>query len=236
MAEHKHRIGFTGLLLIEPKPQEPTKHQYDYDSATVDGFLVRHGARRTSTASTSRSNHATLAGHSFQHEVAHRHRRGIFGSIDINRGDYQNGWDTDQFPNSVDELALAVHEILQAGGFTTRRLQLRHQAAAPEHGPGRTCSMPTSVGWTRWHGRSWWPPTCWSRRAAARSEAVTPDGMAGSGREILAGGPRWRPRVRGSPTAASIRDPRSGRQERLENLVNQRIWSSDADASPKTDR
>src|SRR3990170_3695030 len=110
VAEHKHKIGFEGTLLIEPKPQEPTKHQYDYDCATVHGFLVRHGLEGELFVNIE-VNHATLAGHSFHHEVAYSVANGIFGSIDANRGDPQNGWDTDQFPNSVDDLALAVYEI-----------------------------------------------------------------------------------------------------------------------------
>ncbi len=118
VAEHKHRIGFAGTLLLEPKPQEPTKHQYDYDSATVDSFLVRHDLADEYRVNIE-ANHATLAGHSFQHEVAVALSRGIFGSIDMNRGDPQNGWDTDQFPNSVDDLALALYEILRGGGFTS---------------------------------------------------------------------------------------------------------------------
>jgi xylose isomerase len=118
VAEHKAKIGFTGTLLIEPKPAEPTKHQYDYDCQTVHGFLERYdlaGEYRVNIE----GNHATLAGHSFHHEVAYSVANGIFGSIDANRGDYQNGWDTDQFPNSVDELSLALYEILKGGGFTT---------------------------------------------------------------------------------------------------------------------
>src|SRR5436190_1447887 len=111
VAEHKHRIGFTGTLLIGPKPQEPTKHQYDYDVATVVGFLQRHGLAGEYRLNLE-ANHATLAGHSFHHEVPSAIALGAFGSIDVNRGDYQNGWDTDQFPNSVDELSLALHEIL----------------------------------------------------------------------------------------------------------------------------
>ena len=118
VADYKHKIGFTGLLLIEPKPQEPTKHQYDYDTATVHGFLVRHGLDGEYRVNIE-ANHATLAGHSFHHEVAYAVANGIFGSIDANRGDYQNGWDTDQFPNSVEELSLALYEILRGGGFTT---------------------------------------------------------------------------------------------------------------------
>jgi xylose isomerase len=118
VAEHKHRIGFEGALLLEPKPQEPTKHQYDYDTATVRGFLERHGLADEYRVNIE-VNHATLAGHTFQHEVATAFATDIFGSIDVNRGDYQNGWDTDQFPNSVDELAVAMFEILRGGGLTT---------------------------------------------------------------------------------------------------------------------
>src|SRR2546428_1738467 len=118
VAEHKQRIGFKGTLLIEPKPQEPTKHQYDYDVATVVGFLQRHDLADEYRLNLE-ANHATLAGHSFHHEVASAIALGVFGSTDVNRGDYQNGWDTDQFPNSVDELSLALHEILAAGGLTT---------------------------------------------------------------------------------------------------------------------
>ncbi|MDX2380593.1 MAG: xylose isomerase [Acidimicrobiia bacterium] len=116
VANHKRDIGFTGTLLIEPKPQEPTKHQYDYDSATVHGFLERYGLADEYRVNIE-GNHATLAGHSLHHEVAYAIDNGIFGSIDANRGDPQNGWDTDQFPNSVDELSLAMFEILNAGGL-----------------------------------------------------------------------------------------------------------------------
>jgi xylose isomerase len=116
VAEHKHRIGFTGQLLIEPKPMEPTKHQYDYDTATVHGFLVRNGLEDEYRVNIE-ANHATLAGHSFHHEVAYAAANGILGSIDANRGDPQNGWDTDQFPNSVEDLALPIYEILRHGGI-----------------------------------------------------------------------------------------------------------------------
>ncbi|MCU1367867.1 MAG: Xylose isomerase, partial [Ilumatobacteraceae bacterium] len=109
VVEHKQKIGFTGLLLIEPKPQEPTKHQYDYDSATVHGFLERYGLQGEFQVNIE-GNHATLGGHSFHHEVAWAVDHGIFGSVDANRGDAQNGWDTDQFPNSVEELSLVLLE------------------------------------------------------------------------------------------------------------------------------
>jgi xylose isomerase len=116
VVEHKHKIGFKGQLLIEPKPLEPTKHQYDFDSATVYGFLKEFGLEREIRLNIE-ANHATLAGHSFQHEIATAMALGIFGSIDANRGDPQNGWDTDQFPNSVEDLTLAMYEILRAGGI-----------------------------------------------------------------------------------------------------------------------
>jgi len=116
VAEHKHRIGFEGQLLIEPKPMEPTKHQYDYDVATVHGFLVHHGLEGEYKANIE-ANHATLAGHSFHHEVALAAALDMLGSIDANRGDPQNGWDTDQFPNSVEDLVLPLYEILRAGGI-----------------------------------------------------------------------------------------------------------------------
>lgn len=118
VVEHKHKIGFTGTILIEPKPHEPTKHQYDFDSATVYGFLKRYDLEKEVCVNIE-ANHATLSGHTFEHEIATAAAFGIFGSIDANRGDHQNGWDTDQFPNSVEETTLAMLEIVRAGGFTT---------------------------------------------------------------------------------------------------------------------
>ncbi len=116
VVEYKHSIGFNGMLMIEPKPQEPTKHQYDYDVSTVHGFLERYDLLGEIFVNIE-GNHATLAGHSFHHEVAYAVDNGIFGSIDANRGDPQNGWDTDQFPNSVEEVSLALYEILRSGGL-----------------------------------------------------------------------------------------------------------------------
>jgi len=118
VVEHKHKIGFAGTILIEPKPHEPTKHQYDFDTATVYGFLQRYGLEQEVKVNIE-ANHATLSGHTFEHEIAMAAAFDIFGSIDANRGDPQNGWDTDQFPNSVEELTLATLEVLRAGGFTT---------------------------------------------------------------------------------------------------------------------
>jgi len=110
--------GFRGPFLIEPKPMEPTKHQYDYDTATVIGFLKEHGLAGDFRMNIE-VNHATLAGHTFQHELQVAVDNGLFCSIDANRGDYQNGWDTDQFPINIYELVESMFPIIEAGGFTS---------------------------------------------------------------------------------------------------------------------
>ena len=195
--------------------------------ATVHGFLVRNGLEDEYRVNIE-ANHATLAGHSFHHEVAYAVANGIFGSIDANRGDYQNGWDTDQFPNSVEELSLARLRDPARRRLHHRRLQLRRQAAPPEHGPGRPLPRP--------------------HRRHRHARPVAP----GGGRDARGGAPRGAPRgalrrlggrarqrrsstatrpSSRSPTrvAAGEIDPRpvSGRQERLENIVNEHIWAVD---------
>lgn len=114
--DYARRNGFKGTFFIEPKPCEPTKHQYDYDSATVIGFLRHYGLDKDFKLNIE-VNHATLAGHTFQHELQVAADSGMLGSMDANRGDYQNGWDTDQFPTNLNELAEAMLIILEAGGF-----------------------------------------------------------------------------------------------------------------------
>ena len=135
VVEYKHKIGFDGTILIEPKPQEPSKHQYDYDVATVYGFLKRHGLENEIKVNIEQG-HAILAGHTFEHEIALASSLDIFGSIDMNRNDYQSGWDTDQFPNNVPEIALTYYYILQAGGFgtggTNFDAKLRRQSIEPD--------------------------------------------------------------------------------------------------------
>lgn len=134
VVEHKHKIGFKGTILIEPKPQEPTKHQYDYDVATVYGFLKQFGLENEIKLNIE-ANHATLAGHSFHHEIATAIALGVFGSVDANRGDAQLGWDTDQFPNSVEENTLIMYEILKSGGFTTGGLNFDAKLRRPSIDP-----------------------------------------------------------------------------------------------------
>ena len=114
--DYGRQQGFTGKFLIEPKPMEPTKHQYDYDAATVIGFLRQYDLV-DDFALNLEVNHATLAGHTFEHELQVAAGAGLLGSIDANRGDYQNGWDTDQFPVDPLELALAMRVILKSGGL-----------------------------------------------------------------------------------------------------------------------
>lgn len=118
VVDYKHKIGFKGQILVEPKPQEPSKHQYDYDVATCFGFLQKYGLEKEVKLNIEQG-HAILAGHSFEHEIATAASLGVLGSIDMNRNDYQSGWDTDQFPNNVPEVALAYYHILRAGGFTS---------------------------------------------------------------------------------------------------------------------
>jgi xylose isomerase len=114
--DYARKQGFKGNFFIEPKPMEPTKHQYDYDVATVIGFLRKYNLQDDFKLNIE-VNHATLAGHTFQHELQVAANEGLLGSIDANRGDYQNGWDTDQFPNNVYEMTEAMLVILEAGGF-----------------------------------------------------------------------------------------------------------------------
>ena len=114
--DYARRQGFKGVFFIEPKPCEPTKHQYDYDCATVTGFLKSYGLEKDFRINIE-VNHATLAGHTFQHELQVAADAGLLGSIDANRGDAQNGWDTDQFPMQLNEIIESMMIILEAGGL-----------------------------------------------------------------------------------------------------------------------
>jgi len=116
--DYARKQGFKGTFLIEPKPMEPTKHQYDFDADTVIGFLKNYGLAEDFKLNIE-VNHATLAGHTFQHDLQVAADAGLLGSIDANRGDYQNGWDTDQFPINLYELVETMLVILESGGFTT---------------------------------------------------------------------------------------------------------------------
>mgnify|MGYP006188863047 CR=1 FL=1 len=217
VVDYKHKMGFKGTILIEPKPQEPMKHQYDYDVATVYGFLKRFGLENEVKVNIEQG-HAILAGHSFEHEIALANSLGIFGSIDMNRNDYQSGWDTDQFPDNVPEMAKAYYEILRGGGFTSGGTnfdsKVRRQSIDPEDlilahaGAMDTCA-----------------------RALKAAAALLEDGGLEAARNSRYAG--WDAEAAkamlGSDLAsieADVRakginpEPRSGRQERLENLWN----------------
>jgi len=219
VAEHKHKIGFKGLLLLEPKPKEPTKHQYDFDTATVHAFLQRYRLEKEYRVNIE-ANHAILSGHTFQHEVAYSLANGLFGSIDMNRGDSLLGWDTDQFPNDVAEIALVMATILKGGGFTTGGMnfdaKLRRQSIDPED---------------LFHAHIGGMDTL--ARGLLIAERLLQDGLLDRALEDrYAGwrGPLGERILGGNASLADLSDivlnenidpkPRSGRQEALENLVN----------------
>lgn len=133
--DYGRKKGFKGTFLIEPKPMEPSKHQYDYDSATVIGFLRHYGLDKDFKLNIE-VNHATLAGHSFTHDLQVAADAGLLGSIDANKGDYQNGWDTDEFPTNINEVTEAMLVILRAGGFTNGGVnfdaKIRRNSTDPE--------------------------------------------------------------------------------------------------------
>jgi xylose isomerase len=217
VVEYKHKIGFEGTILVEPKPQEPSKHQYDYDVATVFGFLKEFGLEGEVKMNIEQG-HAILAGHSFEHELALAASLGIFGSIDMNRNDYQSGWDTDQFPNNVPEVALAYYEILKAGGFTSGGTnfdaKIRRQSLDPAD------LVAAHVGAM---------DVC--ARGLKAAAAMLDDGGLEAARNNRYSG--WETPVAQGLLAGGLEDcydhvltngvnpePASGRQERLENYIN----------------
>jgi len=217
VVDYKHKIGFDGAILIEPKPQEPTKHQYDYDVATVYGFLKDFGLENEVKVNIEQG-HAILAGHSFEHELALARELGIFGSIDMNRNDYQSGWDTDQFPNNIPEMALAYYEVLRAGGFTTggtnfdaklRRQSLDAEDLILAHVGGMdACAAGLKAAAAMLED---------GKLEAAR-DARYAGWAAPEGQDLLASDlASIEAQVRYNDINPA---PRSGRQERLENLVN----------------
>ncbi|MFT3952135.1 MAG: xylose isomerase [Oscillospiraceae bacterium] len=134
VVDYARSIGYTGDFYIEPKPKEPTKHQYDFDTATVIGFLRKYGLDKDFKMNIE-ANHATLAQHTFQHELRVARENGVFGSIDANQGDMLLGWDTDQFPTNVYDAALCMYEVLKAGGFTNGGLNFDSKARRGSFAP-----------------------------------------------------------------------------------------------------
>ncbi len=226
VAEHKAKIGFEGQLLIEPKPMEPTKHQYDYDSQSVHGFLVRNGLEGQYKCNIE-ANHATLAGHSFHHEVAYAVANGVMGSIDANRGDPQNGWDTDQFPNSVEDLALPLYEILRGGGIAPGGFNF--DAKLRRQSTDRTDLFHAHIGGLDTIARALLVAADLVERGelAANKDARYAAWDGGLGAAILGGSTSLADLE--ARVASGELDPRpvSGGQERLENVVNRSIWAVD---------
>jgi xylose isomerase len=222
VVEYKHKIGFKGAILVEPKPQEPTKHQYDYDVATVYGFLKKYGLENEVKMNIEQG-HAILAGHTFEHELALARALGIFGSIDMNRNDYQSGWDTDQFPNNVPEMALAYYQVLLAGGFTSGGTnfdaKLRRQSLDPQD------LLIGHIGGM----------DCCARGLKAAARMVEDGALQKPLDERYAGwnSPEAQKMLRGEYSLGDIAarverdninpEPRSGRQEYLENVVNRYV-------------
>ena len=219
VVEHKHRIGFKGTILVEPKPREPSKHQYDFDVATVYGFLRQYGLEREVKINIE-NNHATLAGHSFEHEVCLAQALGMFGSLDVNRGDPQLGWDTDQFPNSVAEMAQVFYYVFKDGGMGTGGLNFDAKV--------RRQSLDAA---DLFHGHIGGMDVC--ARALLIAEKMINDGHLAQavdkrytgwqqpwGQDILAG--KVSLQSLSDHVLSRDRDalPVSGRQEYLENLVN----------------
>jgi xylose isomerase len=224
VAEHKAKIGFGGQLLIEPKPMEPTKHQYDYDVATVYGFLVKNGLDGEYKLNIE-ANHATLAGHSFHHEVAFAVANGVLGSIDANRGDPQNGWDTDQFPNSVEDLVMPLYDIVRGGGLAMGGFNF--DAKLRRQSTDRNDLFYAHIGGL--------DTLAWALLVAATMiedgslEKLREGRYAGwsgdLGKSIL-GSETTLEQLEQSVASGEV-DPQraSGHQEMVENLVNQHIWN-----------
>ena len=222
VVEYKHKIGFKGQILVEPKPQEPTKHQYDFDVSTVYGFLKRYGLEGEVKMNIEQG-HAILAGHSFEHELATAAALGLLGSIDMNRNDYQSGWDTDQFPNNVPEMAVAYYHILQAGGFTTGGTnfdaKLRRQSIEPDD------LLIAHIGGM----------DCCARGLKAAAKMLEDGVLSGFVADRYSGweGDEAQKMLKGDYSLEDIAayveqsdvnpQPKSGRQEYLENVVNRYV-------------
>ncbi len=223
--DYAREIGFKGQFLIEPKPKEPTKHQYDFDTATVIAFLKTYGLDKYFKTNIE-ANHATLAGHTFQHELRVSRQHGMLGSIDANQGDAQLGWDTDQFPVQISETTLAMYEVILAGGFTSGGLnfdaKVRRASFEPEdlfysHIGGMDSF---ALGFKIAHkmvkdGRF---EQFIAERYASYREGI--------GLKIVEGQVGFKELEQYALSQAPIRN-RSGRQEFLENFLNHYLYASE---------
>ncbi len=216
-------IGFTGDFYIEPKPKEPTKHQYDFDAATVLSFLRKYDLHRDFKLNIE-ANHATLAGHSFQHELTVARINGALGSIDANQGDLLLGWDTDQFPTNVYETAMCMLEVLRAGGFTRGGLNFDAKARRASF-EGEDLFHAYIAGMDAF---------ALGLRVAAklmedgRLDAFVAERYAsyssGIGKKIHEGTATMEELERHALSLGDVTGLRSGRQEYLESIVNQAMF------------
>ncbi|MBZ4683935.1 MAG: xylose isomerase [Fusobacteriaceae bacterium] len=219
---YAEEIGFTGQFYIEPKPKEPTKHQYDFDTATVLGFLRKYNLHDKFKMNIE-ANHATLAGHTFQHELAMCRENGVLGSVDANQGDLLLGWDTDQFPTNIYDATLAMYEILLAGGFTTGGLNFDSKVR-------RASFEPVDLFYAYIAGMDTFAK---GLKVAAKLiedrvfENIKEERYAsykeGIGAKIVAGEVTLADLEKHALTYG-IREQKSGRQEMLENILNRYIF------------
>lgn len=224
VVEYKHKIGFKGQILVEPKPKEPTSHQYDFDAATVYSFLKRFGLENEVRLNLE-ANHATLAGHTFEHEIATAGALGVLGSLDINRGDPLLGWDTDQFPNDLWSMTLSMYHVIKAGGLGVGGCnfdaKVRRQSFTPED------MVHAHIGGVDLCARAFL--TAASLIEDGTYDALLAERYAGwktpEGQAMLTGKLTLDEIAAKAEKDAIQPQPRSGRQEQIENLLARKIYS-----------
>jgi xylose isomerase len=224
VVDYKHKIGFKGQILVEPKPKEPTVHQYDFDTATVYGFLKRYGLEDEVRVNLE-ANHATLAGHSFEHEIATAGAFGILGSLDINRGDALLGWDTDQFPNDLWTMTMSMYHVIKAGGLglggCNFDAKVRRQSFTPED------LVHAHVGGVDMCARAFLKAAAIVEEGSY--EALLTERYAGwqtpEAQAMLAGKLSLDEIAAKAEQNAVQPDPRSGKQEQIENMLARKIYS-----------
>jgi xylose isomerase len=226
VVEYKHKIGFEGQILVEPKPKEPTVHQYDFDVATVYSFLKRFNLENEVKLNIE-ANHAQLAGHTFEHEIATAGALGVLGSLDINRGDALIGWDTDQFPSDLWAMSMSMYHVIKSGGLKQGGCnfdaKVRRQSFTPED------MIAAHVGGADLCARAFL--TAAKIIEDGRLDKIVADRYAGwksaegaamfEGKRSLDQIEKWALEKNINP------QPRSGGQERVENLLARLIYSDD---------
>ncbi len=225
VVDYKHKIGFAGQILVEPKPKEPTVHQYDFDTATVYSFLKRYGLENEVRVNLE-ANHATLAGHTFEHEIATAGSFGILGSLDINRGDPLIGWDTDQFPNDLWSMTHSMYHVIKAGGLgkggCNFDAKVRRQSFTTED------LLHAHVGGIDLCARAFL--TAANLIEDGRYDALLSDRYAGwmtaEAQAMLSGEMPLDAIALKSEKNAIQPKPRSGKQEQIENLLARMIYAN----------